>query len=267
MFLTAGGLLIIEVAVFYFVARLFGVEGVSWRRSLGIVFLLLVLSIVLLILIGLSGGFDISGNSRVNLSLLLVTYLGISVIGLILATYTVHFFINKVSPVGFGRSFLIFLVFTIIGNLIAVPISLIAKKLYPYEPYLLSGSSMQPAYLPGDYLLTSRAGGKIEREDVLIFSIKESPRTHLAKRVVALPNETLEIKGGEMLINGQAVKNRFYHGTYPEGLLVSLKDKEYFMMGDNMDSSYDSREFGPIKESDILGRVVEAVSLGHWLGR
>ncbi len=265
MFLTAGGLLIIEVAVFYFVVRLFGIEDVSWKRSLGTVFLLLILSTVLLVLISLSGGFDISGDSRVNMGLVVVTYLGILVIGLILATYTVHFFINRVSPISFGKSFLIFMTFIIIGNLISVPTAFIAKKLYPYEPYLMSGNSMQPAYLSGDYLLTSRAGGKIEREDVLIFSIEESPGTRLAKRVVALPNETLEIKDGEMLVNGQAVKNRFYHGTYPEGLVVNLKDKEYFMMGDNMDSSYDSREFGPIKESDVLGRVVEVINLKGWL--
>ena len=267
MFSIAGGLLIIEVVVFYCVERLFGIEEVSWKRSLGIVFLLLVLSTVLLVLTSLSGGFDISGDLRVNMGLVVVTYLGILVIGLILATYTIHFFINRVSSIGFGKSFLIFLVFIIIGSLISVPTAFIAKKLYPYKPYLMSGDSMRPAYLSGNYLLVSRSGGEIEREDVLIFSVEEDPDTRLVKRVVGLPGETLEIKGGEVLINGQAVKNRFYHGTYPEGFVVNLKDKEYFMMGDNMDSSYDSRDFGPITEADILGRVVEVVNFRNWLGR
>ena len=98
-----------------------------------------------------------------------------------------------------------------------------------------------------------------ERGDIIIFPYPDNPETTYVKRVIGLPGETVEIKNGAVYINGDPIKETYLkeamHGEYgpyevPEGC--------YFMMGDNRNSSQDSRKWRNtfVKEEDIMAKVL-----------
>lgn len=126
----------------------------------------------------------------------------------------------------------------------------------------ISGNSMQPVLDGGDVVLTDRITYVVSRPgrfDIVVFQ-RENGRKNV-KRVIGLPGETVQIKNGFVYIDGSPLKA-------PDGLdLVSLagraenpvqlSENEYFLLGDNRDSSEDSRfaNVGNVREDQILGRV------------
>ena len=78
----------------------------------------------------------------------------------------------------------------------------------------------------------------------------------LVKRIVAMPGEVVEIRGGVVYVNGQAVTEPFPHDTSPIDMApMTLGPLSYFVLGDNRSNSNDSRSFGPVLLDQILGRV------------
>ncbi|MBP3568894.1 MAG: signal peptidase I [Lachnospiraceae bacterium] len=98
-----------------------------------------------------------------------------------------------------------------------------------------------------------------ERGDIVIFPWPDNPEVTYVKRVIGLPGETVEIKDGAVYINGEPIEEPYLkeemageYGPYvvPEGC--------YFMMGDNRNSSQDSRRWKNtfLKEEDIMAKVL-----------
>ncbi len=86
----------------------------------------------------------------------------------------------------------------------------------------------------------------------------------LVKRVVGVPGDTLTISNGQVSVNDAQLNEPYVHGAPTDcvqycGPLV-LEAGQYFVMGDNRLNSYDSRNFGPIAEEDIIGHVI----LRYW---
>ncbi len=105
--------------------------------------------------------------------------------------------------------------------------------------------------------------GKPQRGDIVVFVFPEDRTKDFIKRLVGLPGDHVEIKDGGIFINGQQImdpriKNVYYYnrGDYgQEGMSVTVPDGHYFMLGDNSGSSHDSRYWGFIEESDIVGKA------------
>ena len=98
-----------------------------------------------------------------------------------------------------------------------------------------------------------------KRGDVVIFPYPDNPETTYVKRVIGLPGETVEIKNGYVYIDGTPIEEPYLkeemrgeYGPYvvPEG--------SYFMLGDNRNSSQDSRKWKNtyLKEEDIMAKVL-----------
>ncbi len=122
----------------------------------------------------------------------------------------------------------------------------------------VNGQSMQPLLTSGDIVLMNRLTyeiGKPDRMDVVVFE-REDQKTNV-KRVVAIPGDVVQIIDGELYEPGA--------GFLPEDRKISglaenpvkLEDKEYFLLGDNPDSSEDSRfaNIGNVREDQIVGKV------------
>jgi nickel-type superoxide dismutase maturation protease len=105
------------------------------------------------------------------------------------------------------------------------------------------GESMLPTFLPGERLLVDRLAyrrGRPRRGDIVLVSHPREPGLRLVKRLAGLPGEKV----------GSATMGR----------------GEYHVEGDNALRSSDSREFGPVRSADILGRVwVRYWPAGRWL--
>ena len=127
------------------------------------------------------------------------------------------------------------------------------------------GDSMNPLLENGDEVLVDKLAYKIfkpKRGDVIVFKFKYLEDTYYVKRIIGLPGETVQIKGGKIYINDELYDESYGLTDYIEdpGMAMSpitLKDDEYFVLGDNRGVSVDSRNrmVLAVKKSDIVGKV------------
>ncbi len=130
---------------------------------------------------------------------------------------------------------------------------------------------MEPSFYESDYLLIDQISYRFnspERGDVVIFQYPNDPRRRYIKRIIGLPGESILIKEGEVYIidnEGERQLEEDYvlvPGNY-EKIEVHLSEAEYFVLGDNRNASSDSRNWGPLPEKNIMGRVFFQISPGN----
>ncbi len=132
------------------------------------------------------------------------------------------------------------------------------------QPFVVSGASMVPTFHTGEYLIVDQLSYELtnpHRGDVIVFKYPLIPTRFFIKRVIALPGETIRITGEKVEIK-EVGSDTFV--TLEEPYIELSKDSlteltlasdEYFVMGDNREASLDSRSWGPLKESFIVGRA------------
>lgn len=133
----------------------------------------------------------------------------------------------------------------------------------------LPGTSMTPLFEPNDWYLTSRWWIKINRFNIVIVHEPDRDDRLLIKRVIGISGETLELKQGKVFVNGKLliephIKNIKQGGVEnyimrDGSFRVTIPEKSYFFMGDNRDNSYDSRNFGPLHEKHVQGKIVAII--------
>lgn len=124
------------------------------------------------------------------------------------------------------------------------------------ERIIVNGKSMYPTLSDSDVCMAKKYDTEPERYDIVI--VKVDGQT-LIKRVIGLSGETLQVIDGAVHIDGEIVNEEYDFFTADMGLLETpyiVGENEYFLMGDNRGGSFDSREFGSIRQEDIKGIVV-----------
>ncbi len=129
----------------------------------------------------------------------------------------------------------------------------------------MTGQSMETGISDGDYLLLNRTAYLVHgprRGDIIAFYPSGNPNANpTIKRVMGLPGDRLKVEDGYLYINGEEYKGTpDYKGIDDPGVLASeitLGDDEYFVIGDNISASEDSRftTIGYISKGDIIGSV------------
>ncbi|MBL1138180.1 MAG: signal peptidase I [Chloroflexi bacterium] len=127
--------------------------------------------------------------------------------------------------------------------------------------YIVEGHSMEPSFYDHERIVVSRLHyilGDPQRGDVVVLDLDN--QIDLLKRIVALPGETVTMDEGQIFINGVALDEPYVAElcqTYScQDRQWVLGDDEYFVLGDNRNHSRDSHDFGPIKRSQIIGKVL-----------
>ncbi len=193
----------------------------------------------------------------------------------------------------------------------ALLLALVIRTLF-FQPFSIPSGSMRPTLLEGDYLFVTKWaygysryslpfspnlfsgriwGGEPERGDVVVFKFPPNPSIDYIKRVIGLPGDRIQMKGGQLFINDVAVQREkvgqienaditevsrpvdVYRETLPNGVSYDTLDLtqngigddtpvfevpagHYFMMGDNRDNSSDSRfTVGYVPGENLVGRA------------
>lgn len=153
----------------------------------------------------------------------------------------------------------------VISLAIIVPV-----RYFLIQPFYVKGMSMEPNFHDREYLIIDEISYRFEnpkRGDIIVFRYPLDPQEYFIKRVIGLPGEKVEIKDGKVYIYNQEFKDGVVldEKYLPAGLetfsssgtySVIVGKNEFFVMGDNRNSSKDSRIFGPVDRSFITGRVL-----------
>jgi len=165
--------------------------------------------------------------------------------------------------------------FAIIALIVVIPI-----RIFIAQPFVVSGSSMVPTFEDKNYLIVDELSYRIsdpKRNDVIIFRYPNDPKKFFIKRIIGLPNETIDIEGSVITIKNAENKDGFklnqsYVKNESENKMhFELKANEYFVMGDNRNASSDSRYWGAVSKKLIIGRAFVRLwplkDIGFWPGK
>src|SRR3989344_4246391 len=157
-------------------------------------------------------------------------------------------------------------VMDILETIVFIGSLFIVTYLFLVGPNQVRGASMEPTFYSGEYILTSKITYKFRnphRGDVIVFQSPKNPDIDYIKRIIGLPGDSVEVREGELYVNGQLLlenyiseKTNLWEGGYlQENIPITVPVNMLFVMGDNRPRSSDSREFGPIPIQDIVGEV------------
>ncbi|QQS61081.1 MAG: signal peptidase I [Candidatus Moraniibacteriota bacterium] len=157
-------------------------------------------------------------------------------------------------------------------------------RVFLFQPFFVQGASMEPNFYDGEYLIVNEwrykkttiglkespifqvePSKELSRGDVVVFRYPKNPSQFFVKRVIGLPGERIHIENSFIMI---------FNSEHPDGMILdeeeylekaakakdsssfTLKDDEYFVMGDNRQHSHDSRSWGPLQKEFVIGKVV-----------
>lgn len=138
-------------------------------------------------------------------------------------------------------------------------------RFYLVQPFIVDGSSMEPNFHNGQYLLVDKISYRLttpKRGDVIVFHPPKAPTLNYIKRIIALPGDTIDIQDGKITVNGAEIDEPYIpaektlvRNSAAANLKQTLGPTEYFVLGDNRDHSSDSREWGAMPRENIIGRA------------
>lgn len=134
---------------------------------------------------------------------------------------------------------------------IIVIVAVILIRTFIATPIRVSGSSMETTLYNGNIMILNKLG-KIDRNDIVVID-KKVIGSAIIKRVIGMPGDTIYCKEGQIYLNDEKYEDRYAFGITGDFEWVTLKDDEYFVLGDNRIVSQDSRDFGPVSEEHIKG--------------
>lgn len=129
------------------------------------------------------------------------------------------------------------------------------------QAFRVQGTSMLPLLEDGERIIVNKFAYRfhaIERGDVVVFWFPRDPSVSFIKRVVGLPGDTVEIRRGQVLVNGQPVEERYVRPQYREQETLApfeVSKGYYYVLGDHRNSSNDSRNWGEVPEKYIYGKA------------
>ncbi len=144
---------------------------------------------------------------------------------------------------------------------------IIPFRIFVAEPFVVSGSSMVPNFHNRDYLIVDRLSYRShapQRGDVVVLKYPKDTSQYFIKRIIGLPGETVQFEGGHVvIINSSHPQGWILNEPYLQSQVetigrrdpLTLREGEYYVLGDNRTASSDSRVWGVLPADDIVGRA------------
>jgi signal peptidase I len=155
-------------------------------------------------------------------------------------------------------------------DIIEVIVFAIAIFLFIYllvmQPHRIKGSSMEPNFHDGEYLLSDKITYRLRepgRGDVIVFEAPGANGDEFIKRIIGVPGDKITLKSGSVYVNNQLLNEDYIPqdvSTNPgaflrEGTEVTVPEDYYFVLGDNRSFSSDSRAWGFVTKTKITGKA------------
>jgi signal peptidase I len=162
---------------------------------------------------------------------------------------------------------------SVLGWVATIVVSLIFAtgiRAYAAQSFYVPSGSMLPTLQIGDRLIVNKLSSTIHRGDIVVFrrapGDSDTSYADLVKRVIGLPGETISSRGETILINGKPIAQPWLpalSGICSEQAAnistMTLGAGQYFMMGDCRGDSSDSRAWGTVPASYIIGKVTVVI--------
>jgi signal peptidase I len=165
------------------------------------------------------------------------------------------------------------LLFEIVETLVLTVVIFLGIQTFVAQPYKVQQVSMETTLMPDQYVLVDKLSPRwaaYGRGDIVVFDPPATwaPRSGvpLIKRIIGLPGDRVELRDGKVFVNDVALNEPYIFGTdagdpqatesEPGGAASWLVPSgELFVMGDHRGDSEDSRVFGPVEISKVVGRA------------
>jgi signal peptidase I len=163
--------------------------------------------------------------------------------------------------------------FEIVETLVLTLIIFLVIQTFVAQPYKVQQQSMEHTLEPDQYVLVDKLTPRFDtydRGDIVVFTPPEDwvqdDGTPFIKRVIGLGGDTVEIRDGDVFINGTLIDEEYLFAPEPddppqpttvpgdEHRWIVPAD-ELFLMGDHRSNSADSRTFGPVPSEQVIGRA------------
>jgi len=232
----------LSAAILFWIAKLFKVANFSFKNSLKVTLWTAILGFIINIIF-----------SIINLGI-------ISTILIIVATFFVFYYFLKKYQVNWKKSLGIYISLGIITTIISSAV-IIPVRLTVIQPFYVKNAGMEPNLNNNDYLIINMMNKNFSRGDIVVFKYPKDERLYLIKRIIGVPGDKLEIRDKKVFINGNALSENYLTENIPTNLPnnafnnLTLGSNEYYLLGDEREQSFDSRIFGPIEKSFIIGKV------------
>jgi signal peptidase I len=137
------------------------------------------------------------------------------------------------------------------------------------QSFRVDGPSMQPGLHTDEYVLVNKLAYLFhppQRGDVIVFHYPVNPSQDFIKRIIGIPGDTIQTTGNAVIVDGQILHEPYISIPFNyDSNTWKLGPGEFFVMGDNRDNSLDSRDWGPLAQSYIVGKAVAVYwPLGRW---
>ena len=156
----------------------------------------------------------------------------------------------------------------LVRDIFLIIVVFILFGVFAVQPVVVEGTSMLPQLNDGERLLVNKlvyykiqsvSWGHLERGDIVVFWFPKEPDKSYVKRIIGLPGESVEVREGKVIIDGQALNEDYldleHNKTLPSFPPRKVEEHHYFVMGDNRDNSSDSRYWGLVPEKYIYGKA------------
>jgi signal peptidase I len=123
----------------------------------------------------------------------------------------------------------------------------------------VDGESMVPTLASGEYVIVSRLSYRVgtpQRGDIIVFHFPGNPKEEYIKRIIGLPGDKVDIRNGQVLVNGKALDESYlsvkvnYTGSW------SIPSGQLFVLGDNRNNSSDSHDWGTVPMDYVVGKAI-----------
>lgn len=123
----------------------------------------------------------------------------------------------------------------------------------------VDGDSMDPTLVTGEYLIVNRLSYRFaspQRGDIIVFYPPPNPNEEYIKRIIGLPGDVVEVKGGHVYVNGQLLNEPYLTVNTNSPGTWQVPTGQLFVLGDNRNNSSDSREWGSVSMDKVVGKAI-----------